>query len=269
MTSTDLRATPLHDLLSLDGRSAVVTGGGQGIGAAVADRLSEAGARVYVADLEEERATTTSDALPNEGVAVAFDATDAGAHRDLAGRVVAETGRLDIWINNAGIYPFAPITDMTDEQWHAVIDLNLNGMFYGAREAASRMVEAGNGGTIVSLSSTAGYTAEGAGLAHYVSTKHAVRGLTKSLAVELGPHGIRALAVAPTLIETPGTIAQRDEISQNTGGQNPHEAFAAMIPLRRIGMPDDVARVVLFCVSGLAGFVSGDTILVDGGLKSL
>lgn len=268
MPVPDLTDTPIADLLSLDGQTAVVTGGAQGIGAAVARRLSEAGAVVYAADLDGDRARTTADELPAEGIAVTFDAADPDAHDRLAQQVVDERGRLDIWVNNAGVYPFSPLTEMTNEQWRRVVDLNLSGTYFGARAAARPMVAAGRG-TIVNLSSTAGYTAEGAGLAHYVSTKHAVRGLTKSLAVELGPSGVRALAVAPTLIETPGTLAQRDEISQNTGGQDPHAAFADMIPLRRIGKPDDVARVILFCVSGLAAFLSGDTILIDGGLKSL
>ncbi|MDH4280321.1 MAG: SDR family oxidoreductase, partial [Acidimicrobiia bacterium] len=199
--------------------------------------------------------------------AVVLDATKREDNVELAGRIADEHGSLDIWVNNAGIYPFSPFTDMSAEEWGRVTTLNLDGVFHGSQAAACHMVDQGSG-VIVNMSSTAGYGAEGGNIAHYAATKHAVRGLTKSLAFELGPKGVRAIALAPTLIETPGTVSQKDAISEGMGVDDAHQAFAEQIPLRRIGVPDDVARVVLFAVSGLAEFVSGDTILVDGGLRS-
>ncbi len=267
LSAPDFTDTPLSGLLTLTGRSAVVTGGAKGLGRAIGRRLAQAGAVVYLADVDEDALREAAGAIGTGAVPVSFDATQPEHHEALANRVRAETGALDIWVNNAGIYPFTDFLDMTPDDWRAVTRLNLDGVFYGSSAAARAMAPMGRG-VIVNLSSTAGYGAEGGGIAHYASTKHAVRGLTKSLALELGPKGIRAIAIAPTLIETPGTLDQKETISRGLGVDDAHEAFAQQIPLRRIGLPDDVARVVLFCVSDLAGFVSGDTILVDGGLRS-
>jgi len=267
LSAPDHTDTSLRELVDLTGRSAVVTGGAKGLGRAIGRRLAEAGAVVYLADIDEAGVRQAASEIGQSAIPVEFDATQPEHHESLATRVRTETGRLDIWVNNAGIYPFEGFLEMTPEDWHKVTRLNLDGVFYGSSAAARTMAPAGRG-VIVNLSSTAGYGAEGGGIAHYCSTKHAVRGLTKSLALELGPKGIRAVAVAPTLIETPGTVSQKDEISAGMGVDDAHAAFAEQIPLRRIGVPDDVARVVLFCASDLAGFVSGDTILIDGGLRS-
>jgi NAD(P)-dependent dehydrogenase (short-subunit alcohol dehydrogenase family) len=153
---------------------------------------------------------------------------------------------------------------MTDQDWDKVLDVNLRGTFIGAREAGRRMAEAGHGGVIINLASTAGYRAAGPGIAHYVASKHGVRGLTKSLAVELGPHGIRVLALAPTLIETPG-IEEGRAAFQAAGLGDMLEQMAQREPLGRVGVPDDIARVALFCASDLAMLMTGSTLLVDAG----
>ena len=153
---------------------------------------------------------------------------------------------------------------MTEAQWDEVLDLNLKGTFLGAREAAKRMMAAGHGGVIVNLASTASYRAPGPGIAHYVSSKFGVRGLTKALAVELGPHSIRVLAVAPTLIETPG-IEEGREAFRAAGLGDMIEQIAAREPLGRAGVPDDVARVVLFCATDLSALMTGSTLAVDAG----
>ena len=266
MYMPDHSQTSLADLVSLEGRTAVVTGGAAGIGKAIATRFAEAGAHVTIADLDLDAAERTAEGL-KLATAVPLDASNSKQNMDVADQVVAEHGRLDIWVNNAGIYPFNDLVDMTPEQWHTVISLNLDGVFFGSRAAMRPMVEAGRG-VIINLASTAGYGAEGVGIAHYTATKHGVRGLTKALAFELGPKGVRAVAIAPTLIETPGTLANKDAISAGMGAADAHAEFAKQIPARRIGYPDDVARVAYFLASDLAGFVSGDTILVDGGLRS-
>ena len=262
----DVSSVPLPALLSLEGRRAVVTGGAMGIGYAIARRLAEAGAAVVVGDLADA-------ATPAATVAADCDAHVVGTHLDVrdpasiaacADFAVAELGGLDVWINNAGIFPSAPVLDMTDEQWDRVLEVNLRGTFVGARESARRMVAAGHGGVIVNIASTAGYQAGGPGLSHYVASKHGVRGLTKSLAVELGPLGIRVLAVAPTLIETPGVDAGA-EAFRAAGLGDVIDAYAERLALGRVGVPDDVARVVLFCATDLALFMTGSTLLVDAG----
>ena len=262
----DLTDATIEDLLDLTGRTAVITGGAAGLGRAIARRYAQAGATVYIGDLDEEAATATAEALDGDVRPMAMDATDGADHDAIADRAIDETGRLDIWVNNAGIYPFVDFEDMTEDDWRKVVSLNLDGTFLGARTAADRMVELGEGGLILNMSSTAGYGAEGAGISHYVATKHGVRGLTKSLALELGEHGIRSLALAPTLIETEGTQAGADDIesSQDDGAG----AIAERAPLGRAGVPDDVARVALFAASGLSSFMTGDTLLIDAGVRT-
>lgn len=153
---------------------------------------------------------------------------------------------------------------MTDEQWRTVLAVNLDGAFTGAREAAKRMVEGGTPGVIVNITSTASFRSHGAGLAHYVASKHGLHGLTKSLAVELAPYGIRVLAVAPTAVDTPGVEVLRAGAAA-AGVGDIVEQLAATLPLGRIGVADDIARVVLFCASDLAAFMTGSTLVVDAG----
>jgi NAD(P)-dependent dehydrogenase (short-subunit alcohol dehydrogenase family) len=182
----------------------------------------------------------------------------------VADRAVRDLGHLDIWINNAGVYPGAPVLDMTPDQWDEVLDFNLRGAFLGAREAARRMVSARTGGVIVNIGSTSSFRASAVGSAHYVSSKFGLRGLTQALAVELGPHGIRVLGVAPTFTLTPGTRAGRADLTDDEF-RDYIERTGAKKPLGRVGEPDDVARVVLFCASHLAAFMTGSTLPVDGG----
>jgi NAD(P)-dependent dehydrogenase (short-subunit alcohol dehydrogenase family) len=174
-----------------------------------------------------------------------------------ADTAVARLGSLDIWVNNAGIYPSLPVLEMSDDDWERVIRTNLRGAFVGCREAARRMVAAGHGGVIINLSSIAGIRGRAAGVAHYVASKHGIIGLTKQMALEFAGAGIRVLAVAPTTIITPGVKA---------GLGNPADLEQRLTgPLGRAGRPDDVARVVLFCASDLSLFMTGSTLLVDGG----
>ena len=266
MTVPDVSDRTLTDLLSLEGRRAVVTGGAVGIGYAVAHRLAEAGAAVLIGDLHDTddpvaslRADTGAHVLGTH-----LDVSDTESIVACADLAIDELGGLDIWVNNAGIYPSTPLLELTDESWDDVLDVNLRGSFVGAREAARRMEAAGGGGVIVNIASTAGFQAAGPGVAHYVSSKHGLIGLTKSLAVELGPLGIRSLGVAPTLIETPGIEAGR-EAFRAAGLGDIIDTFAERLPLGRVGVPDDVARVVLFAASDLALFMTGSTLLADGG----
>jgi NAD(P)-dependent dehydrogenase (short-subunit alcohol dehydrogenase family) len=266
MSVPDVTGRSIGELISLAGRGAVVTGGAVGIGYAIAQRLAEAGASVLLTDVADPEAPASRLATATGGTVVGayLDVTDAAAIGSTAARAARELGSLDIWVNNAGIYPSTPVLELTDEDWDRVLAVNLRGSFVGAREAARQMVDAGRGGVIINIASTAGFKAAGPGVAHYVSSKHALVGLTKSLGVELGPHGIRVLGIAPTLIETPG-IEAGGEAFRRAGLGDVIDSFAQRLPLGRVGAPDDVARVALFCASDLAMFMTGSTLLADGG----
>jgi NAD(P)-dependent dehydrogenase (short-subunit alcohol dehydrogenase family) len=173
---------------------------------------------------------------------------------------VGAFGSVDIWVNNAGVYPATPLVEMPVEEWDLVLDINLRGTFLGCQEAARRMVPAGQGGVIVNLASVAGIGGRGPGVAHYVSSKHGVIGITRQVSVELAPAGVRVLAVAPARILTPGV-----EAAMGRTVDEPDREDSLRQALGRAGRPDDVARVVLFCASDLAAFMSGTTLVVDGG----
>jgi NAD(P)-dependent dehydrogenase (short-subunit alcohol dehydrogenase family) len=258
-SAAELAGRPLAELLSLRGRHAVVTGAAAGIGRSIARRLAEAGADVVVADIGDTTEAVAEADSAGDGRAVGhhLDVTDSAAVTGTVLFAVETFGGLDIWINNAGIYPIAAALETTDEQWDAVHGINLRGAFVGAREAGREMVRAGRGGVIVNVVSIAAFKA--AGLPHYVASKHGLNGLTKSLAVELGPHSVRVLSVAPGMIQTPGMVVRTD------GLPDIHAQVAARLPLRRIGEPDDIARAVLFCASDLAAFMTGSAVVVDGG----
>ena len=176
----------------------------------------------------------------------------------VADRAVRELGGLHVWVNNAGIFPAAHPVNATAEQFERIMGVNVTGTHLGCQAAAQRMI-AGGGGVIVNLASTAAWRGAGA----YTASKWAVRGLTKGLAARLGPHRIRVVGVAPTMVATPGTAAVRER-----GGAAVAQVLddvVADLPLGRPGVPDDIARVTLFLVSDAAGFVTGVTVPVDGG----
>ena len=269
MAAPDVSSRPLADLISLAGRHALVTGGGKGIGAAIARRLAEAGAAVMVADIDKAAAEQVAGEIgaaagPGGGraIGVELDVTDSAAVEAVVGRAVAELGGLDILVNNAGIFPIFPVLAMPDEEWDRVLRTNLYGAFYCAREAGRQM--AGKGGVIVNVASIQAFRAGAPGLAPYTSSKGALVSFTQALAVELGPMGVRVLAVAPTVVDTPGLQANMP-IFEAAGVANVIEEVSAKLPLGRTAVPDDVARVVLFCASDLAALMTGDTLLVDAG----
>lgn len=263
MAYPDFTSRSLAELISLAGRTAVVTGGAVGIGKVIATRLAEAGATVVIGDLDAAKAAETAAALPGDAghLGLALDVMEHNSVTALADEAVAKAGRLDIWVNNAGIYPSSGVLEIGDAEWMRVMDLNVRGTFFGAREAALRMAD--NRGIIINIVSTAAFNASnGANPAHYVASKHAVAGLTKSLAVELGARGIRAIGIAPTLTETPGVESKRESAPKV---RDALEQYGRALPLGRLGLPDDLARVVLFAASDLGAFVSGTVIPVDGG----
>ncbi|MFD2719615.1 SDR family NAD(P)-dependent oxidoreductase [Hymenobacter monticola] len=267
MPVSDVTSHPLADLISLHGRSAVITGGAKGLGLAIAQRLAEAGAQVVLGDVDESAALAAAEQIATTygvtAVGAKLDVADAASISALADLAVARFGQLDIWVNNAGIYPLATALTTTDAQLDLVLNINLRGTFIGCREAAVRMLvdAAGTGKVIINIASTSAFNVNG-NAAHYVASKHGVAGTTKAFATELGPKGIRVVAIAPTATKTPGLEANIQSSDAVKAGL---EAFANRLPLGRGGVPDDIARVVLFSASDLAAFVTGIVIPVDGG----
>ncbi|MCQ8194286.1 SDR family NAD(P)-dependent oxidoreductase [Streptomyces rugosispiralis] len=268
----DVSSRSLAELISLSGRRAVVTGAARGLGRAIAERLAEAGADILVADIETTLATTVAEELDRRGEGRALathldvaDPTSVVAAADLA---VRELGGVDIWVNNAGIFPSVSALEMSGEAWDEVFAVNTRGVFLGSREAARRMSESGTTGVIVNVVSTAGFRGTAPGLAAYVGSKHASRGITRQLALEFAPFGIRVLGVAPTFVPTEGNMSAAVEATAAAGTPMDSEAIKAVMrpgPLGRLGVPDDIARVVLFCASDLSAFMTGSTLLADAG----
>jgi NAD(P)-dependent dehydrogenase (short-subunit alcohol dehydrogenase family) len=264
----DVSASPLADLLSLAGRQAVVTGGAQGLGKAIAVRLAEAGANILIGDLEADRARAAADEITDRfsvrALGVAMDVTDSESVRIAASAAAKEFGGIDIWVNNAGIFPSAPVLETPDATWEQVFAVNTRGVFNGSREAARHMTGGNRGGVIINIVSTAGFGGTAPGLSAYVGSKHAVRGITKQMALEFAPLGIRVLGVAPTFVPTEGNMAAA---ASHPATEGSGEAMAVMTKslIGRIGTPDDIARVVLFCASDLSTIMTGSTLLADAG----
>jgi NAD(P)-dependent dehydrogenase (short-subunit alcohol dehydrogenase family) len=270
MAIRDVTKEPVTNLVSLAGRSAVVTGAAWGLGKAVARRLAEAGASVLIADLDEEAAANSAHELSQDYgarvIAVKMDASDPKAITAAADLAVREFGKLDIWVNNAGIPSFVPLLELDEEEFDNVVAINLRGTFVGAREAARRMIAAAHGGVIVNVASLAGVMGISEGQAAYCGSKHGVVGLTRQMAIELAPHDIRVLGVAPgfTLTEKTMFIAEWDE---ETIKQCPIPGIGKS-RLGRVGVADDIARAILFCASDMSLFMTGSTLLLDGGIAA-
>ena len=268
----DVSGVPIAELMSLAGRRAVVTGGAQGLGKAIAARLAEAGADLLIVDLNEEPARAAAAELAEKygvtAIGTRADVSDTATVTAAADLAVTELGGLDIWVNNAGLFPNAPVLDMPDEMWDRTFDVNARGVFLGSREAARRMAADGSGGVIVNIISTAGFQVVFPGMAAYVSSKHAALGLTKSLAVDLAPFGVRVLGVAPSFVPTEGNLAAAKagaERAAAAGIETPPLDVMSQSRIGRLGTPDDIARVVLFAASDLSLIMTGSTLLADAG----
>jgi 2-deoxy-D-gluconate 3-dehydrogenase len=254
-------STALERRFGLGGKVAAVTGGGKGIGRAVCELLADAGAAVAVQDLVAADAERVAAGIRERGgraIAVAGDAASEAAIDDLVSRTATELGGLDVLVNNAGIYPFTDFLDIPTAQWDQVVGLNLRGVFLATQRAGRHMARSGRGGRIVNIASVQALRPSGPGVAHYNVSKAGVVMLTKSAALELGPKGIAVNAVAPGVIETPGTRGMIEDAS--FGDPKTRVPFTG-----RWGVPEDVANVVLFLAGPAASYVSGETIVIDGG----
>ena len=242
------------------GQVAFVTGAGHGIGRGIAEAFSASGAAVVVADREIAAAHEVAagiSALGGEALAVALDVREAQSAREAVARVLERFGRIDVLVNNAGIYPNTPFMEMVEAEWDAVFDTNVKGIFLVSQAVAATMVAQARGGRIINISSGAAESGR-AGAAHYCSTKAAVNMLTRVMALELSPHGITVNAVAPGLIEVPDWDLNEEYI----------EAILRATPVGRLGQPSDVANVVLFLANPAAEFITGSVYGVDGGVMA-
>lgn len=244
--------------MRLNGRVAVVTGAGQGLGEAIAARLADEGAAVMVNDFNAETAARTAEAIRRSGAkasVVVGSATDEAAMREVMERAVADLGSLDIIVNNAGITRDRLLKDMSSEDWDAVLNLNLRGVFLGCKYATPYMVKNG-WGRVINMSSRAHLGNKGQ--VNYSASKAGVIGLSRSLSMELGKFGVTVNCIAPGIIETPGVTGLAHY-------KNLVERVAPTLPIPRLGRPSDVAGVAAFLASDDAEYITGETIHVSGG----
>ena len=246
----------------LKGRTAVVTGGGQGIGHACAHALGEAGARVIVAELLEDRGEGAAAALQGLGIeahALTLDVTNSAQVDDVAARVERDYGGCDILVNNAGVAKSdVRAEDTTDEHWRFHIEVNLNGLFWCCRAFGRQMLAKGKG-SIVNVGSMSGFIVnKPQPQAFYNASKAAVHHLTKSLAAEWASRGVRVNAVAPTYIETPLTRFGMED-------QAMAAVWLEMTPMQRVGRPEEIAAVALFLASDASSLMTGSVVIADGG----
>jgi 3-oxoacyl-[acyl-carrier protein] reductase len=244
-------------MLDLNGKVAVVTGAGHGIGREIALTLARAGSDVAVTDIADSVFLVAKEieTMPKKGLAVKCDISDLEQVKNLKNQVLEHFQKIDILVNNAGIYPQKPFLEMTEADWNKVINVNLNGTFHCTKEVLPGMVER-KYGKIVNLTSIAGTTVGFVNLVHYSASKAAIAGFTKSLALEVAPHGVNVNAVAP------GPIDVGDAMQ---GSQEFMSQIIKMIPTGRMGKPADIANLVLFLASDQASFITGQCIVSDGG----
>jgi NAD(P)-dependent dehydrogenase (short-subunit alcohol dehydrogenase family) len=273
--------------MKLKGKTAVITGSGRrgGLGEAIALRLANDGANIVISDIGESRDAATNpghigssdemesiaEELRGMGVEVSTCVCDVRSLEDVKGlakHAVDTHGSLDIWINNAGIgYIMKPLLDVTEDDWRAVIDVNLSGSFFGVKSAAEVMVAQGKGGRIINVASQAAKS----GFPHaqaYTSSKHGLVGLVRSAAIELGPHKITINNVCPNHVTTGLGAWQNEYFTEVTGAASVEDylkAMAARIPMGRPGLPEDTANAVAFLCSDEARYITAESMNVSGG----
>ena len=255
----------LQELLNLSGKAAIVTGGAKGIGYGISYRLAEAGVKVLIADIDETTAQKTADELTAKGWTAAALKTDVSSEADVQAAVTAcqeKFGGIHILVNNAGIFPQAPVAQMTAEDFEKVMHVNLRSVFLTTKHVSQVMKTQGQGGSIINITSIDALHPSMIGLAHYDASKHGVWGFTKNSALELAADNIWVNAVAPGGIQTPGVAAL-----QGGGPADPKaiETFMAKIPMHRMGEPDEIGKVVLFLASDMSSYMTGEQVVVDGG----
>jgi 3-oxoacyl-[acyl-carrier protein] reductase len=241
-------------------RVALVTGGAQGIGEAVATRLAGDGAKVAVLDLNAEAAMATAERIGVGAIGIGADVSKADQVQAAVDRVVAELGALHILVNNAGVLRDNLLFKMSEDDWDTVMSVHLKGAFLCSKIAQQHMVAA-NYGRIINMSSTSALGNRGQ--ANYATAKAGLQGFTKTLAIELGQFGVTVNAIAPGFIETAMTKATAERVGSTIDEMR--ERVAASIPVRRGGLPADIANTAAFFAGEESGYVTGQVIYVDGG----
>lgn len=258
----------IKEMFDLHGRGAIVTGGANGIGRAIALRMAEAGAGVVITDLNLDAAMQTAEEIKSKGGrgrALKADADNPDDARKCIEETVRAFDHLDILINNAAVYPPSSLLDMSQDTWNDVLNINLRGVFQTSQAAARQMIDQGHGGKIINIASVEGLH-PAPFLGHYDSSKAGVIMLSKAMALEWAPYGILVNAIAPGGIETPGLevlLAHFTPPDGNIGDTMQYHVNRT--PLGRMGQPDDVARMVLVLASGAADYMTGSLVVVDGG----
>ena len=254
------------DTFSLAGQVAVVTGGGQGLGKVFNLAYAEAGADIVVAELNTETGPQTVREVEERGRRAIYVPTDVRQRASINAMVeqaLAAFGRIDILMNNAGITKWCPAEDVTEDDWHAVMNVNLDGVFYGCQAVAKHMIARGGGGTITNVASMSGLIVNyPQDQTSYNTSKAAVIHLTRSLAVEWAEFGIRVNAIAPGYMGTPMAKPFFDD--PQYGG-----VWIPAIPLKRPGKPEELGPLAVFLASAASSYITGTTIVIDGGYSIL
>jgi NAD(P)-dependent dehydrogenase (short-subunit alcohol dehydrogenase family) len=250
----------------LDGKVAVVTGGAQGIGAAIAERYIAEGAAVAIADRAVGEAELLTKRLGDKAFAVPLDVTEHASIEAMVATVVARTGTIDILVNNAAVFDLAPVVEVTEKSWDLLFSVNVKGLFFTLQAVARGMIARGRGGKIINMASQAGRRGE-ALVSTYCATKAAVISLTQSAGLDLIKHGINVNAIAPGVVDTP-MWEEVDALFARYEGRPPGEKkrlVGAAVPYGRMGRPEDHAGAAVFLASADADYVVAQTLNVDGG----
>ena len=254
-------------LLDLKGKTAIVTGGSLGIGYGISYRLAEAGANVVITSRNIEEVNKAVEELKQKGFKAVGMKTDVSVEEEVK-NLVAETiknfGSVDILVNNAGMYPFVPLAQLTSEVFDKVIATNLRGVFLTIKYVSEQMIKQGKGGKIINITSIDALHPSAIGLSHYDASKHGVWGFTKNVALELAKDKIWVNAVAPGGVMTHGVAVGQSQGKPVVVERNP-EPPKMEIAMGRMGVPDDIGKVVLFLTSDMASYMTGSQIVVDGG----
>jgi gluconate 5-dehydrogenase len=252
----------LQHLFRLDGKVALITGGGSGLGAAIAEGYAGYGAKVVLVDVDQAQAQQVAQTIEAAGGAAIALACDVASSADVTAAVaqtLAQFGKIDILVNNAGIGQRSPAEDMTDDAWDRVLDINLSGIFYFCRQVGRAMIERGQGGRIINMASIAGLVGVETGNVNYSASKGGVIALTRCLAIEWAKHAILVNAIAPSHTRT----ALIERLMQEKPETRSY--FLNNIPLGRLGEVEDIVGPAIFLGSEAAAFITGQVLVVDGG----
>jgi NAD(P)-dependent dehydrogenase (short-subunit alcohol dehydrogenase family) len=249
----------------LEGKVAVVTGAADGIGHAITEGFAKEGARVFLSDIDDRKGRASAKALRDAGYAAEYVHCDVAEEKDIANLIktaVKKGGRLDVLVNNAAIaIGGMPVYEMTDDEWHRLIAVNLTSVFRGCKYALPHMIREKRG-SIINMASAQGHVGLD-GWTAYAGAKGAVMAMTRQMAVEFGPHNVRVNSISPGTINTP----MNEKVVADLGGQVAR-AWVKMHPIGRIGEPAEVAEAAIYLASDAAGFTTGIDLRVDGGLTA-